>query len=45
MRAVLREKIVGDGGALGRELLQALQAAVKEKTGQVLKVEDEEPGW
>ncbi len=45
MRAVLREKVVGDGGALGRELLQGLQAAVKEKTGQVLKVEEEDQGW
>ncbi|NVK17524.1 MAG: response regulator [Methylocystaceae bacterium] len=45
MRAVLREKIMGDGGVIGRELLQGLQQAVKEKTGQILKVEDDEPGW
>lgn len=45
MRAVLREKVMGDGGVLGRELLQGLQIAVKEKTGQVLKVEDDAAGW
>jgi len=45
MRAVLREEILGDGGTLGRELLQGLQYAVKEKTGQVLSVDDSDQGW
>lgn len=46
MRAVLREKIVGDGGMVGRELLKGLQKAIEEKTGQKPMVDaDSDLGW
>ncbi len=32
MRAVIRDKIAGDGGAVGRELYEALQAAIEKHT-------------
>jgi len=35
MRAVLREKVAGDGGKLGRELLASLKQAVKSKEAVV----------
>ena len=38
MRAVIRDRVSGDGGKLGRELFQSLQAAIKKHTGKDGKV-------
>ena len=42
MKAVLREKISGDGGPVGRQLLEGLKAAINKISGKVEKPKTEE---